>query len=128
MQTATIEQCRAGALDAAVCSVQSAKNGCNLQGMNWMVSLGWIGRYMDEVQCKGNMPLMTILIPTGRVCRIGQKNKTRFRVLWVEGDAHDEAPKLANKSRMTEAQALTTIDRKRLHRKNVSNRIVEILD
>ena len=53
MQAATIEQCRVGALDAAVCSVQSAKNGCNLQGMNWMVSLGWIGRYMDEVQCKG---------------------------------------------------------------------------
>ena len=53
MQAATIEQYRAGALDAAVCSVQSAKNGCNLQGMNWIVSLGWIGRYMDEVQCKG---------------------------------------------------------------------------
>ena len=53
MQAATIEQCRVGALDAAVCSVQSAKNGCNLQGMNWIVSLGWIGRYMDEVQCKG---------------------------------------------------------------------------
>jgi len=54
MQAGTIERCRAGTLDAAVCSVQSAKNGCNLQGMNWMVSLGWIGRYMDEVQCKGN--------------------------------------------------------------------------
>jgi len=60
------------------------------------------------------------------VCRAGQKKETRFRVLWVESDAHDEAPKLANKSRMTEAQALTTIDQKRLHRKNVNR--IEILD
>ena len=53
MQAVTIEQCRVGALDTTVCSILLAKNGCNLQGMNWMVSLGWIGRYMDEVQCKG---------------------------------------------------------------------------
>jgi len=53
MQKATIDKCRAGTLDVAVCSIPSAKNGCNLQGMNCMVSLGWIGRYMDEVQCKG---------------------------------------------------------------------------
>ena len=49
-----IEQCCARILDTAVCSVQLAKNGCNLQGMNWMVSLDYIGRYIDKVQCKGN--------------------------------------------------------------------------
>jgi len=54
MQKATIDKCRAGALDVAICSLLSAKNGCNLQGMNCMLSLGWIGRYMDEVQAKGN--------------------------------------------------------------------------
>lgn len=52
-QKATIDKCRAGTLDVAVCSVQSAKNGCNLQGMSAMVSLGWIGRYMEEIQAKG---------------------------------------------------------------------------
>ena len=53
MQKTTIEKCRAGALDVAVCSVLSAKNGTNLQGMSAMISMGWISRYMDEVQCKG---------------------------------------------------------------------------
>ena len=62
------------------------------------------------------------------MCRTGQKRDTRFRVLWVEGDAHDEAPRLANKSHMTEAQALTTIDEKRLHghRKNVNKIVIDI--
>jgi hypothetical protein len=62
MQKATIDKCRAGALDVAICSLLSAKNGCNLQGMNCMVSLGWIGRYMDEVQAKGNRMEFRILM------------------------------------------------------------------
>jgi len=53
MQKTTINRCRAGDLDVAVCSVPSAKNGTNLQGMSAMISMGWISRYMDEVQCKG---------------------------------------------------------------------------
>jgi len=52
-QNDTIYKCRHGLLDAAVVSVKSGKNGCNLQGMSWMVSLGWIGRYTEEEQAKG---------------------------------------------------------------------------
>ena len=54
-QADTIRQCEAGTLDAAVVSVKSGKNGCNLQGMNWMVCLGYIGRATEEVQAKGVM-------------------------------------------------------------------------
>jgi len=53
-QASTIRKCRKGKLDAAVVSVKSGKNGCNLQGMNWMVSLGWIPAYTEEEQAKGN--------------------------------------------------------------------------
>jgi len=48
-----IMQCRQGALDAAVASVKSGKNGCNLHGMNWMVSLGYISQAPEEEQAKG---------------------------------------------------------------------------
>lgn len=48
-----MELCREGALDAAVVSVKSGKNGCNLQGMNVMVSLGYIGQASEEEQAKG---------------------------------------------------------------------------
>ena len=43
-QNRTIQLCRQGALDVAVVSVKSGKNGCNLQGMSWMVSLGYIAQ------------------------------------------------------------------------------------
>jgi hypothetical protein len=52
-QNQTIQLCRQGAVDAAVVSVKSGKNGCNLQGMNWMVSLGYIGQLTEEEQAKG---------------------------------------------------------------------------
>jgi hypothetical protein len=52
-QNKTIQLCRQGVLDAAVVSVKSGKNGCNLQGMNWMVSLGYIGQATEEEQAKG---------------------------------------------------------------------------
>jgi hypothetical protein len=52
-QNKTMELCREGALDAAVVSVKSGKNGCNLQGMNVMVSLGYIGQASEEEQAKG---------------------------------------------------------------------------
>jgi hypothetical protein len=55
-QTETIQLCRQGLLDAAVVSVKSGKNGCNLQGMNWMVSLGYIGQATEEEQAKGPIP------------------------------------------------------------------------
>ena len=58
---ATIDKCHVGTLDIAVCSVPSAKNGTNLQGMCAMVTMGWIGRYMDEVQCKGNALYQMVL-------------------------------------------------------------------
>lgn len=52
-QSRTIQLCRQGALDAAVVSVKSGKNGCNLQGMSWMVSLGYIPQATEEEQAKG---------------------------------------------------------------------------
>jgi hypothetical protein len=50
---ATIKQCFKGALDAAVVMLKSGKAGCNLQGMNWMVSLLPISIDVDEQQAKG---------------------------------------------------------------------------
>jgi len=32
---------------------KSGKNGCNLQGMSWMISLGYIPVYSEEIQAKG---------------------------------------------------------------------------
>jgi len=58
---------------------------------------------------------------SGRVCRSGQTKKTEFRVLWVEGEPHDEAPRLSNKTRMSEAEALTQLDSQRLQKKKNSN-------
>jgi hypothetical protein len=113
-----IRQCRAGTLDVAVVSVKSGKNGCNLQGMNWMVSLGYIGQYSEEEQAKGIASLQTMLTP-GRCCRVGQQKPTRFYVLWVAGQPQDEAPHDANKLRMTEAEALTRMEPKRLLKKVV---------
>ena len=52
-QNRTIRLCHAGKLDAVVVSVKSGKNGCNLQGMNRMISLGWIPAYTEEPQAKG---------------------------------------------------------------------------
>jgi hypothetical protein len=52
-QSETIQLCRQGVLDAAVVSVKSGKNGCNLQGMSWMVSLGYISQATEEEQAKG---------------------------------------------------------------------------
>jgi hypothetical protein len=52
-QKHTIRLCRAGKLDTMVVSVKSGKNGCNLQGMTRMVSLGWIPAYTEELQAKG---------------------------------------------------------------------------
>jgi len=52
-QQNAIKLCQQGQLDVAVVSVKSAKNGCNLQGMTWMVSLGYIGRATEEIQAKG---------------------------------------------------------------------------
>ena len=60
-------------------------------------------------------------LTSGRVCRAGQTKKTEFRVLWVEGEAHDEAPRLSNKTRMSEAEALTQIDSQRLQKKKTPN-------
>jgi len=58
---------------------------------------------------------------SGRVCRSGQLKPTEFRVLWVEGDAHDEAPRLSNTTRMSEAEALTQLDKTRLQRRNTGD-------
>ena len=52
-QEDTIQKCGKGNLDAAVVSVKSGKNGCNLQGMTWMICLGWIGQASEEEQAKG---------------------------------------------------------------------------
>jgi len=65
----------------------------------------------------GNRVIVIANNHAGRVCRAGQQKRTEFRVLWVAGEAHDEAPRLFNKTRMTESEALTQIDAKRLLRK-----------
>jgi hypothetical protein len=57
-QNQTIQLCRQGLLDVAVVSVKSGKNGCNLQGMNWMVSLGYISQATEEEQAKGILNLI----------------------------------------------------------------------
>ena len=57
-QSRAIQLCREGALDAAVVSVKSGKNGYNLQGMSWMVSLGYIAQATEEEQAKGTFNLM----------------------------------------------------------------------
>ena len=45
-----------GLLDAVAVSAKSGKNGCNLQGMSWMISLGYIPVYTEEIQAKGMGP------------------------------------------------------------------------
>jgi hypothetical protein len=55
-QENAIKKYRQGSLNAAVVSVKSGKSGVNLQGMNWMVSLGYIGRATEEDQAKGITP------------------------------------------------------------------------
>lgn len=42
-----------GELDAVVVSLGVGKNGCNLQGGNWMVTLNPMAMYSDEVQAMG---------------------------------------------------------------------------
>ena len=74
---------------------------------------------------------MSLLI-IGRCCRVGQIKPTRFRVLWVAGEPQDQAAHDANKLRMTEAQALTVLEPKRIQkgvkRKRTDNQNVEIID
>ena len=45
----------------------------------------------------------------GRCCCVGQRKSTRFYVIWVAGEPQDEASRVANKERMSEAEALTKI-------------------
>jgi len=52
-QAETIQLCGSRKLDAAVVTVQSGSNGCNLQGITWMVALGPIACTADEEQVKG---------------------------------------------------------------------------
>lgn len=77
MQEDTIKQCSTGTLDAAVVSVKSGKNGCNLQGMNWMVSLGYIGRATEEAQAKGIVFKIT-LIGQEDVAELARLNQLGF--------------------------------------------------
>ena len=53
MQIETIAACERGELDAVAVTMQCGSNGCNLQGMNWMIALGPIARQSDELQAKG---------------------------------------------------------------------------
>ena len=57
-QSQAIQLCHEGTLDIVVVFVKSGKNGCNLQGMSWMVSLGYIGQATDEEQAKGTFNYM----------------------------------------------------------------------
>jgi len=53
-------------------------------------------------------------------------------VLWVAGEPQDQAAHDANKLRMTEAQALTVLEPKRIQkgvkRKRTDNQNVEVID
>jgi hypothetical protein len=51
-QSQIIQLCREGILDIAIVSIKSGKNECNLQGMNWMISLGYISQPTEEKQAK----------------------------------------------------------------------------
>lgn len=52
-QNETIQRCCEGSLDVTVVSVKSRKNSCNLQGMSWIMSLGYISQATEEEQAKG---------------------------------------------------------------------------
>ena len=103
-QAETIQLCGSRKLDAAVVTVQSGSNGCNLQGMTWMVALGPIACAADEEQVKGILDYLLNNV-LGRCCRKGQMRPTRFYVLWVKGEVQDEAPRMMRESRMSEAEA-----------------------
>jgi hypothetical protein len=55
-QARTIRQCEYGQLDACIVSIGAGKNGCNLQGMTWMVAMQPISRAGEEEQIMGNDP------------------------------------------------------------------------
>lgn len=42
-----------GPYDAVVVSVEAGKSGTNLQGMSWMISLGWMAAQGTEEQAMG---------------------------------------------------------------------------
>ena len=44
-----------GKLDVVVATLGVGKNGCNLQGCNWMITLNPIGLHSDEIQAQGTL-------------------------------------------------------------------------
>jgi hypothetical protein len=48
-----IDQAGRGELDAVIVSLGVGKNGCNLQGCNWMVTLNPMTTPSDETQAMG---------------------------------------------------------------------------
>lgn len=48
---------------------------------------------------------------------MGQLKSTRFYVLWVKGETHDQVARDANKLRLKEAEVLTRMIPERLQRK-----------
>ena len=94
-QARTIQLCHQGAFDAAVVSVKFEKNRCNLQGMNWMVSLRYIAQATEEEQAKGTSLFFQSDLPR-KCCRVGQLKPTRFYVLWVMGEMHDQVARDAH--------------------------------
>jgi len=77
-QSQTIQLCHEGALDVAIVSVKSGKNGCNLQGMNWMVSLGYISQATEEEQAKGILNLIILESDSGQGDVAGWGNSSRL--------------------------------------------------
>jgi len=112
-----IGQAGRGELDAVVVSLGVGKNGCNLQGCNWMVALNPMAMYSDEVQAMGIVhALLFLTYYLGRCCRLGQRKETRFYVLWVRGDAQDEIARLMREKRISATLAMTHIDPHRLEK------------
>ena len=110
-----------GELDAVVVSLGVRKNGCNLQGCNWMVTLNPMAMYSDEVQAMG-ISRVKSLIDLGCCCRLGQFKEMRFYVLWVKVDTQDEIAMLIREKRINAMMAMTEIDPSRLEKQRRKKR------
>ena len=120
-QSDVISKAGNGELDAVVVSLGVGKNGCNLQGCNWMVTLNPMAMYSDEVQAIG-ISRVKSLIDLGHCCHLGQFKETRFYVLWVKGDTQDEIAMLMREKRINAMTAMTEIDPSRLEKQRRNKR------
>ena len=53
MRNETISKAGKGELDVVIATLGVGKNGCNLQGCNWMITLNPMTLDSDEIQAQG---------------------------------------------------------------------------